>query len=427
MRLFSPLIAAGLAAGLLSGLAGSGSAHAGTVAPAAGQAQPGGKANPETAPRTVAGWIALGDRQLSQGSAAAAVLIFGAVAARQPDYPPAQEGLDRAFARFGPVGRAEGFLRYALAEDPARERALLAAWQALDRAHPLRFSGSASILPSSNVDHVASERYLVTDFGTFLIDGGGQESTGVGLGYSLGVDYILHSRPGARVRLHAGYAGAWLDAAPLRYGEPSLGITYERLGGRAPWSLEAFASRRRYGGTGQVVTADNTARGLELRKAWRPGRGGRVLLDLGAVYRRYSEKPYLTGPTYDLDLSRIRPVAAHGRISYGLHLQRGRPRKNYHRYSGLELRVGYARPVVPGLQLSVTLGLGQRFYDTAFPIVGERRRDRTLSLGIGAKLSRLKIFGRTPRLSCTAWRTRSNIALYTIGSVDCAMTLTLDF
>lgn len=376
--------------------------------------------------RTVSDWLALANRQLAEGKTATALVLFGEIAARHPRYAPAQDGLRRTFARIGSVRRSQAFLRYALMEEPARARALLAAWQALDRAHPLRFSFAASILPSSNVDHVASERYLVTDLGTFLITDGGKETAGVGLGYRLNLDWILHPRPGARFRIRAGYAGAWFGTARLRFGEPSLALRYEHLAGGGAWSLEAFLSRRRYGGTPQDVTADNIARGLTFLKVWRTAGDGRLLLRLEGDYRSYSKKPYFTGAHYAIDLQRGLRMGARGRLSYGLHLERGLPRAAYHRYTGAELRIAYARPVSGALRLGVSLGVGQRGYDAPFPIVGARRRDRTLSLGLSAQARKLRILGQLPKITCSAVRTRSNIALYTTRSLDCAFTLKLE-
>ena len=215
------------------------------------------------AEQTVSDWLGVANAQLAQGKPGRALLIFGEIASRHPEFSPAQAGLQQSFRKLGSVRRNEAFLRYALAKDPKHEDALLAAWQALDRAHPLRFSGPASILPSSNVDHVASERYLVTDFGTFLIDGGGNETTGVGLGYGAisTISFIPGPAPGpASRRLFGGVVPrahpALMPSLPrdrLRASRPS----------RAPWSLEAFVSRRRYGGTALDITADNSARGLD--------------------------------------------------------------------------------------------------------------------------------------------------------------------
>ncbi|PFG62229.1 uncharacterized protein DUF560 [Thioclava sp. ES.031] len=379
------------------------------------------------AEQTVSDWLGVANAQLAQGKPGRALLIFGAIAARHPEFSPAQTGLEQSFKKLGSVRRNEAFLRYALAKDPKHEDTLLAAWQALDRMHPLRFSVTASILPSSNVDHVASERYLVTDFGTFLIDSGGNETSGVGLGYGAKLDWFVQPRPGHRIRLRASFAGAWYHSATLRYSEPALAVQYQHLGGRAPWSLEAYIRDRRYGGGSQDITSDNFTRGVWFAKAWRSAGAGRTLLRLGGEYVNYSEKPYLTGPRYRVDLAHRTRLGRRSSLSYGLRLERALPRKDYHRYSGAELRVGIERPLIEGLRGGMSLSYGERHYDAAFPIVGVHRRDRTASLGLSLKLERAKILGRAPRITCTARRTRSNVALYTTNSVDCALSLKLDF
>ncbi|MBC7146015.1 MAG: DUF560 domain-containing protein [Thioclava marina] len=378
--------------------------------------------------RSVTDWVSIADTQLSLGKPAKAVAIFGEIAAHHPDYAPAREGLRRSLDAFGSVRRSEAFLRYALAEDPERTQALLAAWQALDRDHPLRLSASASMLPSNNIDHVASERFLVTDFGTFLINDGGQESSGVGLGFDLALDWVIHPRPGHRVRFRAAYAGAWFDQPDLRYGEPSLALRYEHLGGSAPWALEAELSERRYGGgASKDARSDAFTRSLSFSKAWRTGPGERVLLQIDGAYRSYTTTPYLNGPRYGVELEHRTRLGKRGRLSYGLSLERALPRTGYHRYSGAQLHVGFDRPLLKGVRGGITLGLGERRYDADFPVVGERRRDRTASLGLSAELGRVKLLGQAPKISCTARSTRSNIALYTTSSIDCALSLKLEF
>lgn len=379
------------------------------------------------AQRPVSDWLGLANQQLANENPGMAILIFGEVAARLPDYDPAQKGLQRSFEKIGSIRHSEAFLRYALAKDPEHEQALLTAWQALDRAHPLRFSASASLLPSNNIDHVASKRYLVTDFGTFLINDGGNETSGAGLGFGLNMDWVTQPRPGHRIRIRASYAGAWFDTATLRYGEPSLAVRYEHLGGRSPWSLEAFARKRTYGGTSQDVTSDNVTRGIRFAKAWQPAGNGSTVLRVGGKYSSYGEKPYLTGPRYSIDLERRTPLGRRAYWSYGLRLERALPRTDYHRNTGAELRIGYERPLFKGLRGGLSLSYGERRYDAAFPIVGDRRHDRSASLEVSVEAKKVKILGQSPKISCTARRTHSNVALYTTNSVDCAFSLTLDF
>ena len=231
-------------------------------------------------PRPPSEWLAYGSDLLAQGKTAKAVLVFGQLAARLPDYPPARDGLERSFAHFGSPRRSAGFLRYALAEDQTHKAALLHAWQLLDRAHPLRFSASAEIMPSSNIDRASSERYLVTDFGTFLIDKGGAARAGTGLGYGVTLDWFIHPRPGHRFRLRATYAGAWFKTATLRYREPALTLQYENLRAPAPWALEAYLRKRDYGGSEAESNSDSITRGLRFSKTWRRGPADRIVLRL---------------------------------------------------------------------------------------------------------------------------------------------------
>lgn len=75
----------------------------------------------------------------------------------------------------------------------------------------------------------------------------------------------------------------------------------------------------------------------------------------------------------------------------------------------------------------VSLSYGKRCNDTDSPIVGELRHECSASFGLSVALRKMKVLGQSPKISCTVRRTRSNIALYTTNSVDCALSLKLDF
>lgn len=376
---------------------------------------------------TVAEVVDKAEALLSDGRAGQALVLFGEVAARHPGYAPAEDGLHRALAHFGSPRRAEWVLRYFLAETRGHSAALLAAWQRLDRDRPLRFSGSVALLPSTNVEHVASQRYFVTDFGTFLIKDGGKESTGIGLSFEGTATAFLHPWPGHRFRLDASVAGVWFNTARLRFVEPQISLGYEHLGGRAPWSLSGFVSRRVYGGTAADMTADHVSRGLTYAQTWRLGQVDRLTLQLRGEYQRYWKQTYMSGPRYHLDLGRSQPLGGRARLSYGISLDRALPDKAYHRFTGVGLRLGYERPILKGVRGGLWLGLGEQIYDTAFPLLGKERRDRAVSVGVSMTLSRMKVFGQAPRVLCTARRSQSNVALYSTNSVDCSLSLGLAF
>ncbi len=384
-------------------------------------------ARPADPPRTASDLVALADRALAQGKVGPALVMYGDVVSQVPRYAPARAGLRRALARLGSPRRAEGVLRYFLAENPTREAALLAAWQTLDRVAPFRVSATAALLPSTNVDRVASERYLVTGYGTFRIRDGGQQKSGMGAAFGVNLDWYIHPRPGHRFRLSAMLSGAWFSRAHLRFAEPGVSVGYEHLRGRAPWSAQIYLRRRAYDGTEGDVTGDRLTLGAGFVKTWRVKRGDRVTLRLSSEYQRFSEQPYFSGPRHHIGLDRSQPVGKTGRLSYGISLDRARPAKDYHRYTGIAISAGYERRLMKGLRGGIWIALGEQRYDAPFPLVGVRRHDRIASIGISAQLTRVRIWGQKPRLYCGVRRNRSNVALYTTRSIDCSMSLTVDF
>lgn len=364
-------------------------------------------------------WLARAAQAQAAGRDREALAILGAVVAERPGYTPAKTALTAALDRLGPPARAEAVLRGALARDPKHRKAWLAALTALDRAHPWRVSGSFALLPTSNLGHTSSERYLVTDFGTFLIDDGADEKPGLGASFGLSADRVFALAPGQRLHATFSLNGAWFEAKRQRYAEPGIALRYENLTGPGFWQIETYLRQRAYDGAPGDVTSDQRTAGISAAKMIPLGRGTLTLRGR-SEYRSFREKPYYDGPYRALGLSRSQSIGA-TRLSYGITLEQMRTRKDYHRNRGVALDIGLTRDFSPRLTAGVSLFADWHRYDANFPMLGRPRSDHSFGLGLNLRLPGVEVMGASPQIGCTARRNISNVALYSWDAVDCTL------
>ncbi|WP_339107286.1 porin family protein [Thioclava sp. GXIMD4216] len=380
--------------------------------------------------RTIAQWMALAAQLEMSGQPLKALKVYGEIAAQRPDYRPAASAIDRVLAQMGRPQRAEAVLRYVLRHETRNRPAYLAALRQLDRAHPFRFSGSFGLLPSTNIARSSSQTYLVTDYGTFLIENGGDEKTGIGAEFSVSGDWIFHPAPGHRLRLSSVLSGEWYAQRDLRYLQPSVTLAYENLLTPDDWGVSAYGRYRAYDGLADQKTSDYRAYGVVARKRWwldaaslpQASLSGSLL----AEYRDYLDKQGYDGRFYQAAGSFSHQAGA-SQLSYGLRLGRSDVRLDYHRYRALGLSAGIVRPLGRKVTAGATLRYDWRRYDADFPLLGEVRHDETAELSVFASFRQIRIGNSLPKLRCSYTNNRSNVALYRYDSFDCGLDLDLTF
>ncbi|PFG62147.1 uncharacterized protein DUF560 [Thioclava sp. ES.031] len=377
--------------------------------------------------RSLADWTKLGEDLAAQGRIPQSVLVLGEVIARRPNYAPAQQALDGTFARLGSVRRSDRFLRYAIEHDRKHMSAYAAALQRLDRTHPFRISANFGVLPTSNLGHSSSSRYFVTNAGTFLISDGGSQKTGVGIGFGLYGDLIIHPHPGYRFRFRTGARGGWYRRGSLRSIAPMVSARFEALEAPAPWGLEAFARRRVYDGKPNEITSDVATKGLSFDKHWILSSRKRLGIYMRGEYRSYLEKPNLSGPDYVVGMTISRPLGDRMSISYGVNLERSLPRLEYQRFKRVSAHAGITKLITKSLVGGIEVTGDWRGFDHTFPLLGYARRDRGLSVTLSARFLSMKVLNGIPKVECTMHQSHSNVALYSYRSVDCGINLIAKF
>ncbi|OOY15111.1 surface lipoprotein assembly modifier [Thioclava sp. DLFJ4-1] len=370
---------------------------------------------------SLADWTRIGARLSGKGDTLTAITILGTIAAKAPNYSPAQFALERSLDQIGSAKRADRVLRYVSDRAPDRELAFNAALRRLDQSHPWRISGQVSLLPTSNLGHVSSQTVFVTKAGRFQITDGGRESSGLGLGASASVDYYIHPALDWRLRLRGAVSGNWYSPKELRFVKPSLSVRYDRLIAGAPWGATIEVGRSFYAAAPGQTRSDATDTSLSLDRHWRLAHDANLTVIGSVTQSRFEEKRYLNGPRYALNLGYDRAIWRRSRIDLGLRLERADVRSDYQSYTRAALTVGASRRLTKTLSVKLSATVGVRDFDGDFPLFGKPRMDRDISLTASVGLDRFKVMGTTPQLSCTARRNRSNVSLYSYRSLDCGV------
>lgn len=337
-----------------------------------------------------------------------------------PTDPSAQLAMAEAWAQAGQVRRAEAFLRHLLREPSQQKNAdlYLAALGELARRSPFQFSASFAFLPSTNIKNASSETYFDTLWGRFLIDNGGDETSGVGV--EMGAQ-LLYRRPlanGRTFELGTTLRRIWYEAPDLRYWRGRLSADLKSETQRNSFRAGMHVDRTYYSEV-EEYSSDRISTGLH--GGWVKRLSDIETLSVSGVleYRDYLDKDTLSGRYASLGLGWSKRVIPTGVLTLGGALERSTPSLEYHRYWGAGVKVGYLFDLSKTLRAGVDVGATLRFYDTDFPSVDYARRDEVYRIGVSLSDSRIKILGGTPKLSCGYKVQNSNVALYSSETTDC--------
>ncbi|OWY01076.1 hypothetical protein B6V75_15775 [Thioclava sp. F1Mire-8] len=377
--------------------------------------------------RSLADWTQIGARLSAKGDTLTAITILGTTAAKAPHYSPAQIALEQSLDQIGSPKRADRVLRYVADRAPDREMAFNAALRQLDQSHPWRISGQISLLPTSNLGHVSSQKVFVTKAGRFQITDGGRETSGLGLGASASVDYYIHPALDWRLRLRGAVSGNWYSPKELRFVKPSFSVRYERLIAGAPWGATIEAGHSFYAAAHGQTRSDATDTSLNLDRHWRLAHDANLTVIGSVTQSRFEAKRYLNGPRYALSLGYDRAISRRSSLELALRLERADLRSDYQSYTRAALTVGASRRITRTLSAELSATAGLRDFDGDFPLFGKPRVDRDISLTASVGLESFKVMGTTPQLSCTARRNRSNVSLYSYLSLDCGVHFVTQF
>ncbi|QPM90064.1 surface lipoprotein assembly modifier [Pseudooceanicola algae] len=362
----------------------------------------------------------LGQASLSEGDPKQGEAYFSQALRLAPGSLRAQLSLAEAFARQKQVRRAEAYLRHLLL-DPARRAnsaAYLAAIRILQDRYPVTGAGSFAILPSTNVANASSSPYFDTLLGRFTIENGGNAVSGIGVEVSGQGSYRFALDDGLSLELGGAVSHTWYDAPELRLWQGRVTVDIRRLTPVGESRVGLHYDRTFYPDIARS-SPDRTATGVHGSWSWVLDARNRIAVYGLTEFRDYLNRPSFTGPFGKVGLNWSRRIGDSGTLTLGASVERLRPRLDYHRYWGGDLRAGYEQNLTRTLRGGLSMRASFRQYDTDFAAVNFSRKDVVYRPGLSLSDSRIKVMGGTPKLSCEYQIQNSNIALYTMSSVNC--------
>lgn len=363
--------------------------------------------------------VAVGQEAMRRNEDDKAAALFSRALAIVPTDLRAQLGLAEVFYRQGRPGRAEAYLRHLL-NDPAQirnEAAYLEGLAVLQKRRPLVFAGSFALLPSTNINNASSEDTFSTLLGNFNISNSEKQS---GVGVDLGgiATYRHPLGQGRSLVVRGSLRHIWYSEESQQHWRGRIGVDLRQAGALRDWSVGLYADWLNFPHQ-QGQTNDRVSYGLRASWAQEGGTGRRYFVNGVLEHRDYADKSSLTGPYAAVSLGFAQPLTERDVFSLRTTLERARPKRDYHRYWGIGLRLSYDRPLSETIRAGISGSAMLRRYDTDFSSVDYPRQDEIYSIGLSISDRRIKIMDATPRLSCTYEIRQSNIALYSTDSTDC--------
>ena len=335
-----------------------------------------------------------------------------------------------ALAKAGQQRRAEAILQSAVRKAPDERTALpyAVALAKLQRRAPLQFHGSFNLRPSTNVTRAATGKTFNTLLGTFTIDDGGDQRSGLGLNVGVGASYRVPLNPKRTLVFGAGVTREWYDERELRQWTTNLRASVIERGPQRTRRLGAHLFQTTYDlGRGEARTSRDFSRyGVTASWSQDHQQTTRTLSTL-LEYRDYVDQDTRDASFGRIGLSWTKPTSARGRLNWGGDIERLRPKVDYQRYWGLGARVGYRHRVTKPLSIGINASMHFRAYDTDFSAVDYARSDRISRVGLSITNTSIKVAGAVPTLRCSHTDHHSNIALYETSYTDCGLTFSFEF
>lgn len=293
----------------------------------------------------------------------------------------------------------------------------------IDRINPFSFGVSGAIMPSTNVNSAPYARTLSTNAGTFTIDDGGQEQTGIG--YQLGVNMAYRGVVGPGLRLNSAVGLTRVqypnyDTRNEWIATPSIRLVKELPGYTISGGIRLRHARNDNGTYRDDLTVELTGTRVMSASLTYTIAAKRTLTD-------HSSNDYSDGHTDTITFGMNRAVSDTTNLSTTFGISESKltqphiSHKSGHIFAGVDHRVGQFDLV------SISLRAEKRDYSGRVPLVGYARQDDIYELGLGWTNKRVRLFGSAPRLSCTYKHTASNVALYGTRSTDCSLSLSRQF
>ena len=361
---------------------------------------------------------------VAKGEYRGAISSFRAILIDHPGSVRVRLELARAFYLNRDFGNASRQFRLALGGDlPAPVVANIRAYLgAIREAKDVSYSASLSVAPDSNINTGSSARE-VSLFGLpFDLSDDARKRSGVGIAVDSAGEWA--PRIGAHARLRTGVGLQRREYRRSGFDDMTLALYAgpRRAWNRTDVSLLGSATWRWYGGRPYY-------RGLGMRLEASHDATPRLSVSGAASLTRirYRQSPEMDGTISSLagGVAYALTPASALTLRGGLSRQGARDEgyANWAEFVG----IGYHRELPLGFTVSVEPSLSSARYDAPLLAFGERRKDRTRSLGVTLLNRRILLSRFTPRLLLTSVRQSSSIPLYAFKKNRVEMGLTTVF
>lgn len=283
---------------------------------------------------------------------------------------------------------------------------------------PWSFGVNFSILPSTNINKTASNEIFDTPLGRFLIAGGGDEESGVGLRFGGRLNYETALRSGATLTYGLEVNRNQYPDDRLNRFDGTIRVTWGQRSLQGHTQVSPYIRRYFYD---ESVENNSTRYGVQISHEFYLTDQSSLTGAFTGERRDYDSLDYLDGNFFSTSLAYRGQLSERYRLTLGAAASRSSPEQEHLRYTGASVWGEISRSFQDFGEVGLNASIGMRHYDGVFPALDEARSDSEASLGISFRPQRIQVFGSTPKLSCRIQKNWSNVALYDFQSTDCSL------
>ena len=288
------------------------------------------------------------------------------------------------------------------------------------------FGMNLSILPSTNINKVSSNKFFDTSSGRFYIGDGGVEKSGAGIkiGSRLSYQSILPNS----VFLTSGFEinRSQYPASRLNNFDASVSLKFEKRYVAGVRQVTPYIQRHLYDAS-PTTNADSFRYGIKFSNEHYLTSNSSVTGTFSAEYREHDNLSNLNGDFYNTSLSYQGELSKATELALNIRLTHNYPKTEHLKYRGVSLEGVLTRRIGALGIAGINSNLGMRQYQGEFPFLWKTREDRSASIGTSFKALKVEIFDVSPKLSCQIQQNWSNVALYDFKSTDCAIVFEKNF
>lgn len=293
--------------------------------------------------------------------------------------------------------------------------------------HPLRFSLSGTLLPSSNISKASSHSIFATDLGDFTIDSAEDHQSGLGLQLGTSATFSRVYARGRTIYATGSLSTNLYGEKDLQVAQGALTIGHEWLSAGRQSRLSLTHNHYAYRDLEDRDAPDFVTTALSFSRYQKLGAKSSLRIDANIQSAAYEERDHNDGVHTSLYLTPKYQLNVQNAVSAKFGAQTVDIQADHLSYTGHSLGVFWDRIEKNGMRWGLGVERHWRDFDSVFPALSFARFDQVTDLVLTASHPRIKIKEMTPTLRCTLRDHGSNVALYDYNSTDCRVSLSFHF